>query len=67
MYDEDKSHIFKMYASGHETMVFCLITIYVFVIFIDPQLKVRENMFNYYAYDFVFPTKERIVFEVYTN
>ena len=30
------------------------------------QLKVRENMFNYYVYDFIIPTKERMVFEVKT-
>ncbi|KAM3139783.1 hypothetical protein pb186bvf_008025 [Paramecium bursaria] len=55
LYDKDNSHIFKLYASDHIYVNFCLISLY---------LSQRENIFIYYGYDFLFPHKERILIEL---
>lgn len=46
-------------------MAFCLSSLYVINFAINFfQLKIRENLFHIYAYDMIFPIRERLVFEV---
>ena len=62
LFEKDNPHSFKMYASNHPVMKFCLVGIYVRIF--TNQLSKRENMFIYYGYDFIFPFKERLVIEI---
>ncbi|CAD8206415.1 unnamed protein product [Paramecium pentaurelia] len=55
LYEQDNPHTYKLYASNHPSMKFCLVGLY---------LHRRENLFNYYGYQFVFPSKERLVIEI---